>query len=174
MLPLAGVKVVDLGSITMGLYAAQWWGDLGADVVKVEPPSGDVTRKIGPCAESRMGAVFLGLNRNKRSVVVDLKTERGREALMKLSDEADIFLHNYRPDKMKKLGLGTSALRARSPRLIYACFHGFAEAGPYGGRRAYDDVVQGLCGLADLVAQRTGEPAYLPTGRHTRPVDLSA
>jgi crotonobetainyl-CoA:carnitine CoA-transferase CaiB-like acyl-CoA transferase len=163
MLPLAGVKVLDLGTITMGPYAGQWLGDLGADVVKVEPPSGDVTRKIGPYVEPGMGAAFLGLNRNKRGVVMDFKTESGREALMSLSDQADILLHNFRPDKMEKLGLGPGALRARNPRLVYACFHGFAEAGPYGGRPAYDDVIQGLCGLADLVAQRTGEPAYLPT-----------
>ena len=163
MLPLAGVKVLDLGTITMGPYAGQWLGDLGADVVKVEPPGGDVSRQVGPASQTDMGSVFLGLNRNKRSIVLDLKRSEGQEALKALSDQADVLLHNNRPQKMKALGLEPEVLRARNPALIYACLHGFGEAGPYGGRPAYDDIIQGMCGLADLMEQRTGAAAYLPT-----------
>lgn len=163
MAPLKGVKVLDLGAVLMAPYAGQWLADLGADVVKVEAPSGDSTRRTGPAAEPGLSAMFLGLNRNKRSIVLDLKTPEGRSALLTLADGADILLHNNRPQKMKALGLDAETLLARNPRLVYACFHGFGEAGPYGGRPAYDDVIQGLCGLAHLMGEQTGAPAYLPT-----------
>jgi crotonobetainyl-CoA:carnitine CoA-transferase CaiB-like acyl-CoA transferase len=163
MLPLEGVKVLDLGTVLMAPYAGQWLGDLGADVIKVEPPSGDSSRRTGPAAEPDMSALFLALNRNKRSVVLDLKTFEGRDALFRLADGADILLHNNRPQKMKALGLGPDALLARNPRLVYACLHGFGEAGPYGGRPAYDDVIQGMCGLADLMARQSGTPRYVPS-----------
>lgn len=163
MSPLAGIKVLDLGTVLMAPYAGQWLADLGADVIKVEAPGGDSTRATGPAVEPGMAALFLGLNRNKRSIVLDLKTDEGKQALIRLAEDADILLHNNRPQKMKALGLGPEALMARNPRLVYACLHGFAEDGPYGGRPAYDDVIQGLCGLADLMGQRQGEPAYLPT-----------
>jgi crotonobetainyl-CoA:carnitine CoA-transferase CaiB-like acyl-CoA transferase len=163
MLPLEGVKVLDLGAVLMAPYAGQWLGDLGADVVKVEPPAGDTTRQIGPSAEPDMASLFIAANRNKRSVVLDLKTAAGREALLVLADGADILLHNNRPQKMRALGLDPEILLRRNPRLVYACLHGFGEAGPYGGRPAYDDIIQGLCGLADLAGQRSGAPAYLPT-----------
>ena len=163
MLPLEGVKVLDLGAVLMAPYAAQWLADFGADVIKVEPPAGDTTRRIGPRAEPDMAAVFLAANRNKRSVVLDLKTPQGRAALLRLVDEADILLHNNRPQKMRALGLDAEALLARNPRLVYATLHGFAEAGPYGGKPAYDDIIQGMCGLAHLQGLRTGAPAYLPT-----------
>lgn len=155
--------MLDLGTVMMAPYAGQWLGDLGADVIKVEAPAGDSTRHTGPSSEPGMSAIFLGLNRNKRSVVLDLKTEEARAALLELVDQADILLHNNRPQKMKALGIDPETLLARNPRLVCACLHGFGEAGPYGGRPAYDDVVQGMCGLADLMARQTGAPAYLPT-----------
>lgn len=163
MLPLEGVRILDLGAVLMAPYAAQWLADFGAEVIKVEPPAGDTTRRIGPTAEPGMASVFLGANRNKKSIVLDLKTPAGREALLALADGADALLHNNRPQKMKALGLCPETLRARNPRLVYACLHGFGETGPYGGRPAYDDIIQGMCGLADLAGQRTGAPAYLPT-----------
>lgn len=163
MRPLEGVRVLELGNTLMAPYAGQWLADLGADVVKIEPPEGDTARRIGPRTEPDMAAIFLAANRNKRSAVLDLKTPQGREALLALAARADILLHNNRPQKMKALGLDPDALLARNPRLVYATLHGFAEAGPYGGRPAYDDIIQGMSGLADLQGQRTGEPGYLPT-----------
>jgi len=163
MLPLEGVKVLDLGSVMMAPYAGQWLADLGADVIKVEPPAGDNTRSIGPAAEEGMSSLFLSLNRNKRSIVLDLKTQPGRAALGRLVEGVDILLHNNRPAKMKALGLDKETLLRRNPRLVYACMHGFGEAGPYGGQPAYDDVIQGLCGLADLMRQHTGTARYVPT-----------
>jgi crotonobetainyl-CoA:carnitine CoA-transferase CaiB-like acyl-CoA transferase len=163
MLPLSGVKVVDLGSVLMAPYAGQWLGDLGADVIKVETPIGDSTRHTGPAAEAGMAAMFLGCNRNKRSIVLDLRDPSGLAALLKLVDDADIFLHNIRPQKLEKLGIAPDALIKRNPRLIYAGLQGFAEGGRYAGRPAYDDIIQGMCGNADLMLRQTGKPGYLPT-----------
>ncbi len=162
-LPLAGIRVIDLTTIAMGPLASQWLGDLGADVIKIEAPGGDSTRQTGPAAEPGMAAQFLSTNRNKRSVVLDLKQAEAREALARLIENADIFLHNVRPQKLAKLGLATEPLMRRNPRLIYAGLHGFGEAGPYGGEPAYDDIIQGLSGSADLMKRQTGEPRYMPT-----------
>jgi len=163
MLPLEGVRVLDMGAVLMAPYAAQWLADFGAEVIKVEAPVGDTTRRIGPGAETNMASMFLASNRNKKSIVLDIKTPEGREALLALADTADVLMHNNRPQKMRALGLDPETLRARYPRLIYACLHGFGETGPYGGRPAYDDIIQGMSGLADLAGQRAGAPAYLPT-----------
>lgn len=162
-LPLAGIKVLDLGVVLMAPYAAQWLADFGADVVKVETSKGDDTRRTGPAAEEGMSSIFLSLNRNKRSIILDLKTEAGRAALGRLIDGADILLHNNRPQKAKALGLDPEALLKRNPRLVCACLHGFQEAGPYGGQPAYDDVIQGLCGLVDLMRVHVGMARYVPT-----------
>ena len=161
-LPLSGVRVIDLTTVAMGPLASQWLGDLGADVVKIETPEGDSTRQTGPSVEPGMAALFLAANRNKRSIVLDLKTTLGRDALLALIDGADVFLHNIRPQKLDKLGLSPTALTQRNPRLIYAGLHGFGEAGPYGGRPAYDDIIQGLSGGADLMGRQGGEPRYFP------------
>src|SRR5665647_3709874 len=120
MLPLQGLTVLDLGAVLMAPYTGQWLGDLGADVIKVEPPAGDATRRTGPRAEPDMAAIFLGLNRNKRSIVLDLKNPAAREALLMLVDRADVLLHNNRPQKMRALGLDPDTLLRRNPRLVYA------------------------------------------------------
>jgi len=163
MLPLSGVRVIDLTTVAMGPFASQWLGDLGADVIKVEAPGGDSTRHTGPARETNMASVFLGTNRNKRSIVLDLKDRTAQRALLALIDSCDIFMHNIRPQKLKKLGLEPDTLRERNPRLIYAGLHGFMESGPYGGKPAYDDIIQGLSGCVDLVRRQTGTPGYLPT-----------
>jgi len=162
MLPLHGIRVLDLSSVVFGPYAAQWLADLGADVIKIEAPEGDNTRLTGPTNEPGMAALFLGVNRSKRSVVLDLTTPAGRAALGKLIDGADVLLHSIRPQKLAKLGLDPATVCARNPRLVYAGLHGFTESGPYGGRPAYDDVIQGMSGNADLMARSTGEPRYFP------------
>jgi crotonobetainyl-CoA:carnitine CoA-transferase CaiB-like acyl-CoA transferase len=163
MLPLSGVRVIDLTTVAMGPFASQWLGDLGADVIKVEAPGGDSTRHTGPARETNMASVFLGTNRNKRSIVLDIKEHTAQRALLALIDSCDIFMHNIRPQKLKNLGLEPDTLRERNPRLVYAGLHGFAESGPYGGKPAYDDIIQGLSGCADLVRRQTGAPGYFPT-----------
>ncbi len=161
--PLAGLRVIDLTSVVLGPYATQMLGDLGADVIKIEAPGGDTTRFTGPRHSPDMASLFMGVNRSKRSIVLDLKHDAARDVLLRLTDTADVFVHNVRPQKLEKLGLGPQALRARNPRLIYAGLHGFREDGPYGGRPAYDDIIQGLCGVAGLMDKLTGEPRYAPT-----------
>ena len=161
--PLAGVKIIDLTSVVLGPYATQMLGDLGADVIKVEAPDGDATRYTGPSRHPDMAALFMGINRNKRSIVLDLKQASGRDLLFRLVEGADVLVHNVRPQKLEKLGLGPEAVLARRPTLIYAGIHGWREDGPYGGRPAYDDIIQGMCGVAGLMDRLTGEPRYAPT-----------
>ena len=161
--PLAGIRVVDLTTVMLGPYATQMLGDYGADVIKVEAPDGDSTRSTGPAREPGMAATFLGTNSSKRSVVLDLKQSAGREALLSLVDGADVMVCSVRPQKMKALGLDAESLRKRNPRLVVVAVVGFGEQGPYAGRPAYDDIIQGLCGLASLSAAQGGEPAYMPT-----------
>jgi crotonobetainyl-CoA:carnitine CoA-transferase CaiB-like acyl-CoA transferase len=161
--PLAGVRIVDLTTVVLGPYATQMLGDLGADVIKVEAPEGDTTRHTGPRRNPHMAAMFLGMNRNKRSIVLDLKTAAGRDVLLRLIDTADVFVHNVRPQKLRPLGLAAEALLARRPQLVYAAIHGWREDGPYGGRPAYDDIIQGLAGIAGLMETMTGEARYAPT-----------
>lgn len=162
-LPLQGLRVLDLTTVIFGPYAAQWLGDFGAEVIKIEAPGGDSTRRLGPTREPDMAAVFLGSNRNKKSVGLDLKQPAGREALARMIETADVFLHNMRPQKIKALGFDAQTLTERHPQLVYASLHGYGEGGPYAGRPAYDDVIQGQSGIADLFMLRGGPPAYAPT-----------
>lgn len=162
MLPLQGLTVVDLSTVVFGPLASQILGDYGATVLKVETPEGDSTRRTGPVREDGMAAMFLGCNRNKRSVVLDLKQADAQEALQQLIARADVFMHSMRPQKLAKLGIDPATLNARYPRLVYAGLHGFAEGGPYAGRPAYDDVIQGMSGIADLMLQQGGEARYFP------------
>jgi crotonobetainyl-CoA:carnitine CoA-transferase CaiB-like acyl-CoA transferase len=162
-LPLEGVRVLDLSSVVLGPYASQNLADYGADVIKIEAPEGDSTRNTGPGPEAGMAAIFLGVNRGKRSVVLDLKKAPAREALLRLVDTADVLMHSIRPQKLKALGLDPDTLMARNPRLVYAGLHGFGEDGPYGGMPAYDDIVQGMSGCADLMDRQAGYPQYFPT-----------
>jgi len=161
--PLAGVRVLDLTSVVLGPYATQMLGDLGADVIKVEPPEGDTTRYTGPRKSADMASLFMGTNRNKRSLVLDLTQGAAQDVLLRLVDGADVFVHNIRPQKLERLGLSAAALLARNERLIYAGIHGWRDDGPYSGRPAYDDIIQGLCGISGLMDQLTGEPRYAPT-----------
>lgn len=161
--PLHGVRVIDLSTIVFGPYASQFLGDYGADVIKVESLDGDSSRRTGPALEPGMACSFVSLNRNKRSIALDIKSREGREALLRLIESADVFINNIRPQKLAALGLDPQALRQRCPRLIYASLVGFSEAGPYSGRPAYDDIIQGMSGLADLMERQTGEMQYLPT-----------
>ncbi|MEE2996850.1 MAG: CoA transferase [Pseudomonadota bacterium] len=161
--PLDGVRVLDLTSVVLGPLATQTLGDLGADIVKIEGPSGDTTRYTGPKRSSDMSALFMGLNRNKRSIVLDLKQDAAKDVLRRLIDDADVFLHSIRPQAIERLGFGAGTVLAQNARMVYAGVHGFRMDGPYSGRPAYDDVIQGLSGSADLMARLVGEPRYMPT-----------
>lgn len=163
MLPLQGLRILDLSTVVFGPYASQILAEYGADVIKIEAPEGDSTRHTGPTTEAGMGAIFLGVNRGKRSVVLDLKTESGRRDLHRLVDTADALMHSIRPQKLAAIGLDPALLRARCPRLVFVGLHGFAEAGPYGGQPAYDDIIQGMSGCAALMEAQTGQAQYYPT-----------
>ena len=162
-LPLSGLRVLDLTTTVFGPYTTQILGDFGADVIKIEAPGGDTLRNVEPSRSPGMGAVFLGTNRNKRSVLLDLKQENAREALWQLVDGADAFIHNMRPQKITDLGFDHEAVMARNPRIIYTDLLGYLPEGPYGGRPAYDDVVQGECGFAATFAARDGAPVLAPS-----------
>lgn len=162
--PLAGVKVLDLTSVLMGPYATQIFADLGADVIKVEDPRGDTTRFLPPGPAPDRGAMFINLNRGKRSLALDLKQASAREALLDLARDADVFVHSMRAGAIKRLGLDYAALREANPAIVYANLYGFGRAGRYRAYPAYDDIVQAASGLADLQARLNGgEPAYLAT-----------
>ncbi len=161
--PLAGVRVLELTSVVLGPWACQILGDLGADVVKVEPPTGDSNRQAGPARHPGMAALFLTCNRNKRSLVLDLKQEAGRRALLKLAETADVLVHNFRPAAQRRLGLDYDAVRKLNPRIVFCGTYGYARKGPYRDRAAYDDLIQAACGLATLAERLGDEPRYLPT-----------
>lgn len=160
---LTGVRVIDLTNVIMGPFATHILADMGADVIKVESAEGDSFRNYHPNRHPKMSGSFLHLNRNKRSVVLDLKTDAGREALDRLIDSADVFLHAMRPKAITKLGYDQKAVRARKPGIIYCGAYGFGADGPYGDKAAYDDLIQAGSGLAALHIPARGEPAYMPT-----------
>ena len=162
-LPLSGVRVLDLTTVIFGPYTTQILGDFGADVIKVEAPEGDMTRVIGPARNPGMSALYLGCNRNKRSIVLDLKRETARTALWRLIETADMFVHNIRPQKITELGFSPDAVLQSNPSIIYGGLHGYGEDGPYGGRPAYDDVIQGQSGIAGLFGERDGLPQLVPS-----------
>ncbi|WP_458097904.1 CaiB/BaiF CoA transferase family protein [Roseomonas sp. WA12] len=171
--PLAGIRILDLTTVVMGPYATSVLGDLGADVIKIEAPGGDPIRKVGPSRSGEMGAMFLHANRSKRSIVLDLKTEHGRDALRCLAKTADVLVHNLRPRAMDRLGLGYAAFAATHPRLVYASACGYGQDGPYADRPAYDDLVQGACGIPALMARSgDGQPRYAPVNIADRAVGL--
>lgn len=174
-LPLEGVRVVDLTTVLMGPFATQTLGDYGADVIKVETPDGDPVRAIGPARRPDMGAIFLHANRNKRSVVLDLKKPRGRDAFLALVARADVLAYNVRPQAMDRLGLGYEDIRAVNPSIIYAGMFGFARSGPYASKAAYDDLIQGVAGIPPLMVMSGSErPRYVPLAIADRVTALAA
>ncbi|MDA3644230.1 CoA transferase [Saccharopolyspora indica] len=172
--PLDGVRVVDLTSNFMGPYASLLLADMGADVTKVESRQGDTTRGVGPCRNPGMSAIFLHLNRNKRSIVLDLKSAGGNAALKRMLRGADVLLHSIRPKSMTKLGLGYDDARAINPRLIYCGTFGFGQNGPHADRPAYDDLIQAAVGMPVLQSRRAGPPEYVATAVADRVVGMAA
>ena len=172
--PLAGIRVIDLTSVLMGPFATQYLGDFGADVIKVEPPSGDMMRTIGPSRSPAMGPLFLNSNRSKRSVALDLKTSEGRALLLDLCRDADVMVYNVRPAAMKRLGLSWEHVHAVNPRLIYAGLYGYGQRGRYATRPAYDDLIQGGSTLSHLfMLSGAEEPRYVPAAIADRIVGLT-
>jgi len=162
--PLAGFRVIDVTTVLLGPYAAQWLGDLGADVIKVEaPPTGDVTRAIGPARHAGMSGTFLNVNRNKRSIALDLKQESARAALRTLIGTADVFLHNMRAQAIGRLGFAYDDVARLKPDIVYCGAFGYSQKGPYASRPAYDDLVQAHAGLAAMAARIDGVPRFAPT-----------
>ncbi len=160
--PLAGIKVVDITTVVLGPFASQVLGDMGADVIKVETTSGDATRWIGPSRTEGMGSYFATLNRNKRSLAIDLKKPAAMKALLNLIDEADVFVHNMRIGAAQRLGLDYESLSKRNPKLIHASASGFRKGSSLQEFPAYDDLIQGLSGIASLNAGPDGAPRYFP------------
>lgn len=160
---LKGVKVLDLTSIILGPMAGQILGDLGADVIKVEPPTGDLARLVAPHGPDGTGSMYVNNNRNKRSVVLDLKSDDGRAVFHKLVERSDVLVHNMRIEPLRRLGFDAAACRAINPALIHCGAVGFGSSGPYAGRPAYDDVIQAASGLAGLPVLVGGEPGYVPS-----------
>jgi crotonobetainyl-CoA:carnitine CoA-transferase CaiB-like acyl-CoA transferase len=161
--PLAGVRVLDLTINVLGPVATQVLGDLGADVIKIETPQGDPNRATGPSRHPGMSAMHMNLNRNKRSVTLNLKRPEAKEALLRLVERADVFVHSMRPEAARRLGISYAAIAARNPRIIYAFGPGYRQDGPHRDYPAFDDVVQGESGIAALMSQVNGEPRYYPT-----------
>ena len=161
--PLDGVKVLDLTSVIMGPSATQTLASLGAQVIKVESADGDNMRHVGPMRHPGMGHIFLHANRGKRSIVLDLKQARGREAALRLADCSDVVISNIRPQALARLGLDYEAVRERNPRVIHVICCGFDQHGPYADRPAYDDLIQGATGIPWLMQQYGADaPCYAP------------
>ena len=173
--PLHGTRIIDMTSVLMGPFASQALGDMGADVVKVEAPQGDVVRQIGPGRHDDMGPIFLNTNRNKRSIVLDLKQPAGLQVIKRLLADADVLMYNVRPQAMARLGLDYETVSAINPRLVYAGLFGFGQDGPYAARPAYDDLIQGASTLPHLIARAGGgQPRYVPTAMADRIVGITA
>ncbi|HYC46994.1 MAG TPA: CoA transferase [Burkholderiales bacterium] len=162
--PLTGVRVIDLTSVILGPYATQIIGDLGADVIKIETRQGDNMRHATPMRNPGMGHIFLHLNRNKRSVVLDLKQPAGRDALLRLAKTADVLVYNVRPQAMARLRLTYEDVRAVNERIIYVGAYGFSQDGPYAAKPAYDDIIQGMVAMPSML-ERSGadRPRYAPS-----------
>ncbi|MGH8784359.1 MAG: CaiB/BaiF CoA transferase family protein [Cupriavidus necator] len=156
--PLAGLRILDLTSNFMGPYASLLLADMGADVCKIESPEGDTTRNVGPRRHEGMSAIFLHLNRNKCSIVIDLKNPSGLDAMKRMLRLADVLLFSLRPQAMAKLGLSYEEVREINPRIIYCGAFGFGQNGPYAERPAYDNLIQAAVGLPMTQARKTGGP----------------
>src|SRR5438270_5305268 len=159
--PLAGIRVIEVAIAVLGPLATQVLGDMGAEVIKVETPEGDPMRQIGPARNAGMAAYFLNVNRNKKSLVLDLKRPSAREALLRLAATSDVLVHNMRPGAAARLGIDYAAVATRNRRIVYAWASGYRKDGPERDRAAFDDVIQGESGLAAINADADGKPRYV-------------
>lgn len=161
--PLAGVRVVDLTAMVMGPYCTQIMADMGADVIKIEPPGGDDTRFVSRGPVEGMSGVFVNVNRGKRSVVLDLRSDEGKTALRRLIADGDVFIHSMRAKAIAKLGFGYDDVAAINPSIVYTNCYGYGRRGPDRDRPAYDDTIQAECGLPAVQQLLTGEANFVAT-----------
>ncbi len=161
--PLNDVRILDLTTVVMGPLATRALADMGADVLRIEPPHGDFMRDFEPKRSPQMSAFSMNVNRNKRSVALDLKSEAGRNALLDLAETADALVTNLRPRALESLRLTDADIRERRPDIVYCSATGFGSDGPYSDKAAYDDVIQAASGLASMFAWLGDEPAYIPS-----------
>ena len=164
MRPLEGIRILDLTRVLSGPYCTMLLGDLGAEVIKVERPGeGDDTRSFAPPFQGDQAAYFLSINRNKKSITLDMKSEQGKEILWRLLDLSDVLVENFRPGAMERLGFGYEAVSDRHPTIIYCSISGFGDSGPQKDRPGYDVIVQGEAGIMDLTGPRDGPPHKVGT-----------
>ncbi|ATP21360.1 MULTISPECIES: CaiB/BaiF CoA transferase family protein [Sphingobium] len=161
--PLAGIRVVDLTAMVFGPYATQIMADMGADVIKIEPPAGDATRYINAGPTPELGGVFTNVNRGKRSLVLDLRQEADKATLRALIATADVFIHSMRGKAIAKLGFDYQAVKAIKPDIVYTNCYGYSRRGPNGDKPAYDDTIQAECGIPHLQQLMTGKPDFMAT-----------
>jgi crotonobetainyl-CoA:carnitine CoA-transferase CaiB-like acyl-CoA transferase len=161
--PLAGVRVVDLTAMVFGPYCTQIMADMGADVIKIEPPAGDNTRYINAGPTPGLAGVYVNVNRGKRSVVLDLRQEQDKAALRALIATADVFIHSMRGKAIAKLGFDYAAVSAIKPDIVYTNCYGYSRRGPDGDKPAYDDTIQAECGIPHLQQLMTGKPDFVAT-----------
>ena len=160
--PLHGIRILDLTTVVLGPYATQILGDYGAEVIKVEGLDGDLMRANGVSRNTGMSSIFLSINRNKRSVALDLKKPEGRRLFLELAAGVDVVVHNMRVAAIERLGLGYDAVYAVNPRVVYCAATGFGQDGPHHAKPSFDDIVQAASGLASLGRNEQGEPTYVP------------
>jgi crotonobetainyl-CoA:carnitine CoA-transferase CaiB-like acyl-CoA transferase len=172
--PLAGVRVVDLTAMVMGPYCTQIMADMGADVIKIEPPQGDDTRYVSVGPSAGMNGVFVNVNRGKRSVVLDLRSDAGKAALWSLIETADVFIHSMRAKAIARLGFGYEQVAAINPAIVYTNCYGYGRRGPDRDLPAYDDTIQAQCGLPDVQEQLTGEANFVGTVMADKVAGLTA
>ncbi len=173
--PLHNIRVLDLTTVLMGPYACEMLAEHGADVIKVEELGGEVARQIGPARSHAMSAMYLGLNRSKRAIAVDLKKPDGMAIIRRLIPTCDVMVSNLRPPALARLGLTYEDVRALNEDIIYCVLTGYGSGGPYAGRPAFDDLIQGAAGIPAIFSQASGlEPRYAPINLADRTVGLHA
>lgn len=161
--PFAGLRVIDLTGMVFGPYATQIMADMGADVIKIEPPGGDDTRFISRGPVPGMSGVFVNINRGKRSVVLDIKSAKGKAALTRLIEGADVFIHSMRAKAVARLGFDYAAVSAIKPNIVYTNCYGYSRRGPDADKPAYDDTIQAECGIPYVQSLMNGEPSFAAT-----------
>ncbi len=174
-LPLSGIRIIDLSTVLVGPFCTQILADYGAEVIKVEPPEGDILRFAGPMKNPMMGPMYLHANRNKRGMVLDLRRGEARAALLRLVATADMFVTNVRPAAMRRLGLDHAGVAAARPDIVYLSITGYGQDGPYRTKPAVDDAIQAASGAPSLFTQTMGaDPAYVPLDIADRVAGLTA